>query len=135
MMATARTTKTEAPADPAPESAPEGGDSLAETIRAEIGRALGSLLDSGKARVADSADKGGEDDDAPRTWSARDIQQFAADAMRKAQEELAAQRKAKRASQQGEAAPATPPPAAPVEAPPRSRSRIFGEGGKLWGTK
>lgn len=128
-MATVRTTKTDPPADPQPPSEGEGGESLVDVVRREIGNALGSLLDSGKAKVTDSAET---DEDAPRTWTARDIQAFAAEEMKRAQAELATKRQAKRQTQPPATTPEPPPASAPVEAPPRAR-RTLSE--ILWGPK
>lgn len=133
--------------DAPPEGGQDGRDEgLVETIRSEIASALGELLGSGKADVEDKTEGGAKQagDPEARTWTPREIQEFAAAEMRRVQDELKAKRKATTPRRQeqarggatapgaaagGGASNAAPPPAAETKpANPRSWRN------KLWGT-
>ena len=70
------------------------GDGLVETIRSVVSETLGELFGSGKADVEDKAETTPTGESEARTWTPREIQEFAAAEMRRVQDELKAKRKA-----------------------------------------
>lgn len=116
---------------PPPEPSGEGGANLIDVIRREIGQALDGLFSSGKADVEEGTGS------APpasieKPLTAAEVQRLARDEMTRAQAELAAKRKAAKAT----AASASPPaPPAGQEPAPATRGRWEKFQHAIWGEK
>ncbi len=117
-------------------------DGLVETVRRVVAETIDELLGSGKADVQDKDDAGGKPagDPESKTWTPREIQEFAAAEMRRVQDELKAKRKAAPRRQEQPAAGSHQAPgsgagdgtsnALPPPAPTNPKSWR----NKLWGT-
>lgn len=132
----------------APPEGDQGGEDegLVETIRSVVSETLGDLFGTGKADVEDKAEgapKPAGDPEA-RTWTPREIQEFAAAEMRRVQDELKAKRKATAPRRQeqpgaGDTAPGTAAGggASDAASPPATETKPTSPKSwrnRLWGT-